>query len=292
MFGECHGHIFMNGVDYKKAVSMYAHGVDREDVKRKLAVYRDRGITFYRDGGDHMGASEYARSIAPAYGIDYRTPIYAIHKNGHYGQIVGLGFDTMKEYHQLVLGVKARRGDFIKVMFSGIMDFDTDGHVTGTPLEREEIREMIHIAHEEGFRVMAHVNGARTVQAAVECGVDSVEHGNFMDEECLQAFAESSAVWVPTVVTVANLLGSGRFQDCVIERLLRRQEQNLKRAFRLGIPVALGSDAGAYRVLHGQGIEDEYRVFCRVLGDEVPDLDARLARAEGKIRELFSREWK
>ena len=42
MFGECHGHIFMNGVDYKKAVSMYAHGVDREDVKRKLAVYRDR----------------------------------------------------------------------------------------------------------------------------------------------------------------------------------------------------------------------------------------------------------
>ena len=53
MFGECHGHIFMNGVDYKKAVSMYAHGVDREDVKRKLAVYRDRGITFYRDGGDH-----------------------------------------------------------------------------------------------------------------------------------------------------------------------------------------------------------------------------------------------
>ena len=47
--------------------------------------------------------------------------------------------------------MKARRGDFIKVMFSGIMDFDTDGHVTGTPLEREEIREMIHIAHEEGF---------------------------------------------------------------------------------------------------------------------------------------------
>ena len=56
--------------------------------------------------------------------------------------------------------------------------------------------------------------------------MDSVEHGNFMDEECLQAFAESSAVWVPTVVTVANLLGSGRFQDCVIERLLKRQEQN------------------------------------------------------------------
>ena len=74
MFGECHGHIFMNGVDYHRAVALYAHGVDREDVKRKLQIYRNMGITFYRDGGDHVGASEYARSIAPEYGIDFRAP--------------------------------------------------------------------------------------------------------------------------------------------------------------------------------------------------------------------------
>ena len=287
MFGECHGHIFMNGVDYHRAVALYAHGVDREDVKRKLQIYRNMGITFYRDGGDHVGASEYARSIAPEYGIDFRTPIYGIHKNGHYGKIVGLGFDTMKEYHRLVLGVKARKGDFIKVMFSGIMDFETDGRITGTPLEREEIREMIHIAHEEGFRVMAHVNGARTVQDAVECGVDSVEHGNFMDEECLQAFAQSHAVWVPTVVTVSNLIGCGRFQDQVLETLLKRQEKNLRRAFELNIPVALGSDAGAFQVPHGKGLADEYREFHRILADW-PDLDARLEEAEQKIRDWFS----
>lgn len=290
MFGECHGHIFMNGVDYREAVTRYAHGADREDVRKKLEIYRDMGITFYRDGGDHVGASEYARSIAPEYGIDFRTPIYAIHKNGCYGKIVGLGFDTMKEYHRLVLGVSARKGDFIKVMFSGIMDFGTDGQITGTPLTRSEIREMIHIAHQEGFRVMAHVNGARAVQDAVECGVDSVEHGNFMDEECLQSFAQSHAVWVPTVVTISNLMGSGRFRDEALRPLLERQENNLRRAYELGIPLALGSDAGAYRVLHGQGLADEYQVFRRVLSDK-PDLDCRLARGEAKIREWFSRSW-
>lgn len=63
--------------------------------------------------------------------------------------------------------------------------------MTEAPLQRDEIRELIHIAHEEGFSVMAHVNGAAPVLAAVEAGVDSVEHGNFLDEETLQALSES-----------------------------------------------------------------------------------------------------
>lgn len=289
MYGECHGHIFMDGVNYRQAAALHANGVNREDVRKKLELYRKMGISFFRDGGDALGVSEYARSIAPEYGIDYRTPIYAIHKNGHYGKIVGRGFDDMKEYHQLVLGVKARRGDFIKVMFSGIMDFKTDGSITGTPLERGEIQEMIHIAHEEGFAVMAHVNGARTIQAAVEAGVDSVEHGNFMDEECLQVLAESHAVWVPTLVTIHNLLGSGRFSDQMIEKLQSQQELHLRSAFRKKAKVALGSDAGAYRVLHGQGLLDEYVQFQRILED-VPDLEEELTGAEKEIKRRFCRK--
>ena len=74
MFGECHGHIFMDGIDYKRAAAVYQSGIDRADVRRKLKTYQKLGVTFYRDGGDHYGASEYARSIAPEYGITSRTP--------------------------------------------------------------------------------------------------------------------------------------------------------------------------------------------------------------------------
>ena len=286
MYGECHGHIFMNGVNYRQAVALHKNGVDREDVRKKLEQYKKAEISFFRDGGDALGVSEYARSIAHEYNLDYRTPVYAINKNGHYGGIVGMAFDNMREYHRLVLGVREHHGDFIKVMFSGIMDFDTDGHITGTPLKRSEIKEMIHIAHEEGFAVMAHVNGARTIQDAVECGVDSVEHGNFMDEESLQALAESRTVWVPTIVTVSNLLGSGRFQNEVLCSLREQQGAHLQRAFELQAVVALGSDAGAYRVLHGQGLYDEYQQFRKILGNRA-DLDQRLSLAEGKIRDIF-----
>ena len=63
-------------------------------------------------------------------------------------------------------------------MISGIMDFDHFGKLSEDGLDPAFIRELIHIAHEEGFAVMAHANGARTVEAAALAGVDSIELKN------------------------------------------------------------------------------------------------------------------
>lgn len=310
MFGECHAHLFMNGWNYHEAVELHRHGPQEADIREKLWQYREQGVMFVRDGGDALGVSALAKRIAPEYGITYRTPLFAIHKNGHYGKIVGFGFDDLREYHALVKRAATEGADFIKVMFSGIMDFSREGTLTEEPLDAGEIREMIHIAHEEGMAVMAHVNGAEAVRSAVEAGVDSVEHGNFMDEECLEALAESHAVWVPTYVTITNMIGNGRFDDASLRRLAVRQGRKIRRGFELGAKIALGSDAGAFCVPHAQGIVDEYRQFQRLAGcaEQVygkdgaelqlqPDepqiftkeeLDARLAAAEQEIRTRFS----
>lgn len=289
MFGECHMHMFMDGKNYRKAVELHKNGVVDEDIRNKFEQYAARGITFLRDGGDALGVSARAAQIAPEYGITYLTPVFAIHKNGHYGGIVGHGYDNLKDYHRLVLRARAGGADFIKLMFSGIMDFSRCGELTEEPLGGEEIRELIHIAHEEGFAVMAHVNGARAVKAAIEGGVDSVEHGNFMDDECLNALAQSHAVWVPTYVTITNLIGSGRFDDKAIAGLRDRQGAMIRKGYELGARIALGSDAGAFCVLHGQGIIDEYHEFQRLLG-ESPELDERLQAAEDEIRRRFGRK--
>lgn len=287
MFGECHAHLFMDGKNYRAAVALHQNGVQEADIREKLGQYQAAGIRFLREGGDVLGVSRKAAQLAPEYGITYVSPVFAIHKNGHYGRIVGRGFDNMKEYAELVRQAALEGADFIKVMFSGIMDFDRGGELTEAPLCRGEIREMIHIAHEEGFAVMAHVNGAGAVLDAVEAGVDSVEHGNFMDDDCLHALAESQAVWVPTYVTITNLIGSGRFEDVYLERLRERQGERIRRGYELGARIALGSDAGAYMVPHGQGVADEYREFQRLLGAG-SGLDRRLQEAEDEIRNRFS----
>ena len=146
---------------------------------------------------------------------------------------------------------------------------------------------MVHIAHEEGMAVMSHTNGDYGVQAAVAAGVDSLEHGNYMNEESLAMLAESDTVWVPTLVTVRNLLGDGRYDDETLKPIIESAEENIRKAFWLGIKTAPGSDAGAYRVLHGKGIRDEVQSFAEILGDQ--DAAYRwLAEGEAEIKKKFT----
>ncbi len=288
MFGECHAHIIMDGVNYRHAVDLHKNGPDEGAIREHLKAYQDRGITFVRDGGDALGVSLRTKQIAPEYGIDYRTPVFAIHKEGHYGSIVGKSFSNMKEFHLCVLKAKDKGADFIKIMTTGLLDFNDHGTVTGMPLSAEEVKEMIHIAHEEGMAVMSHTNGCYGVKAAVSAGVDSLEHGNYMDEECLDMLAENDTVWVPTLVTIRNLMGDGRYEDRVLRPIIETAEKNVRKAFTRGVKIAPGSDAGAYRVLHGKGIQDEIEAFEEILGKEKKVYDW-LAEGEAEIRRKFSR---
>ena len=151
MFGECHAHIFLNGYDYRKAVETQKNGPQDALIRSHLKEYQKRGIRFVRDGGDHYGVSRRTAQLAGEYGIDYRTPVFAIYKEGHYGKIVGKSFSNMKEYHRRVLEAAEEGADFIKIMTTGLLDFEDHGKITGTPLSAAEVKEMVHIAHEEGL---------------------------------------------------------------------------------------------------------------------------------------------
>ena len=282
MFGECHAHVIMDGMNYKVAVALHKNGVCQEAVRTHLEAYQKAGITFVRDGGDAWGASRYARSVAAEYGIDYRTPVFAIHLKGHYGGIVGHPFADRTEYKQLVKQAKEEGADFIKIMVSGILDFAHAGTLTEPGLDREWIRFMIGTAHEAGMAVMAHCNGDRTCYETLEAGVDSLEHGFFMEDETLSLLAERGTAWFPTFAPVGNLLGCGRFPDEEIQKNLDMQMKNVKKAAKLGAHIGLGSDAGAYLVPHGTGTRDEYQ-YLRSAGV----VDDVLEKTEMQVRDLF-----
>ena len=194
MFGECHAHIIMDGKNYKAAVSLHKVSPCENAVREHLLAWQKAGVTFVRDGGDALNVSKLAKTLAPEYGIDYRTPLFAIHKKGHYGGIVGHAFRDMQEYRSLVLQAKADGADFIKIMISGIMDFSCFGALSEEGLPPDEIQEMIDFAHSAGMRVMAHGNGDGPVRAAVEAGVDTLEHGNYLSDSTIKLLAESPVI--------------------------------------------------------------------------------------------------
>ena len=251
MRSDCHMHMILDGYEWKAAIARHAVRPDDAWIRQQIELYHKLGFTYLRDGGDRWGAGARAREIAKEYGITYRTPLANLCKAGHYGAFIGKKYENFREYRALIRQQREEGADFVKIMISGLMDFDRFGCLTEEGLPPEEIRELIHIAHEEGFSVMAHCNGARTAEAAAAAGLDSLEHGAYLDKDALQTMAEMGTVWVPTLSTIGNLRGKGRFNENAVQRILDSALENVKVFADLGGLVAPGSDAGAWAVPHG-----------------------------------------
>ena len=281
---DCHIHMVLDGVNWKDAIARHKAAPQEALIRQTLECYQALGFSYLRDGGDRWGVCALAAGLAPEYGIRYRSPGFPIYKTGHYGSFIGRGFDSFAEYRALIREARAHGAQFIKLMISGLMDFSQYGVLTDEPLPPELIRDMIACAHDEGFSVMAHANGDGTVCAALAGGVDSIEHGAYLTDETLCRLAESHAVWVPTLVTIGNLIGCGRFPDTVLKPLLEYQMNAVQKAAALGAKIACGSDAGAYRVLHGQGGIDERALLRRAIGE---DADTVLEAGNAAIMARF-----
>ena len=282
MLADCHMHAVLDGVDWRMAIGRHREKVDEDFIHRMLRAYRDAGFDFLRDGGDRWGVGKRARELAPEYGITYRTPLANLCKAGHYGAFIGEKYADFREFAALVRQHRADGADFIKIMISGLMDFDICGRLSEEPLDAETIRELIHIAHEEGFSVMAHANGARCVENAALAGVDSVEHGAYQDADSLQAMAENNVIWVPTLSTVGNLRGTGRFNEEAVRGILKIAMENVKAFAAMGGILAPGTDAGAWAVPHG--VLSEYDLLREALGEKA---DAILNRGIEEIKRRF-----
>ena len=267
MRADCHIHMVLDGADWRGAIDRHRAAPDRDWIRVRLAEYAAAGFTHLRDGGDKWGVGAAARELAGEWGIIYRTPLAPLVLAGHYGGFIGEKYQNLREYADLVRKRREQGADFIKIMISGIMDFDRFGVLSEPGLEQELIRELIHIAHSEGFSVMAHANGARTVEAAAAAGADSVEHGAYLDEDALWAMKENGTVWCPTLSAIGNLRGTGRFDEKAVSAIYESAVGNLRRFAEMNGLIAPGSDAGAWAVPHTTGGNDEYAHLSRALGD-------------------------
>ena len=279
---DCHMHMVLDGEDWKTAIHRHSQYPKEDWVRKVLQSYKTAGFTWLRDGGDRWGVGALARRLAPEYSITYRTPLSPLCKKGHYGAFIGTAFADLREYAALVAEQKQQGADFIKIMISGLMDFDRFGVLTEEGLSSAEIKEMVHIAHDQGLSVMTHANGTSNVLAAAEAGVDSVEHGAYLHPEALSAMLEADTVWVPTLSTMGNLRGKGRFNETAVQAILESALHNVYTFASMGGLLAPGTDAGAWAVPHGS--ETEVPLLRQALGENT---DAILKKGITVIQKKF-----
>ncbi|MEP7341596.1 MAG: amidohydrolase family protein [Acidobacteriota bacterium] len=131
----------------------------------------------------------------------------------------------------------------------------------------DEMKAIVAEAHRLGRKVAAHAHGGDGLKHAVLAGVDSIEHGTYIDDEAVKMMKERGTYLVPTLYLADWFLENyQRFglPPAIIAKaqtVMPEMKKNIGRAFQLGVPVAFGTDSAVYP--HGLNAR-EFAVYVRM----------------------------
>jgi imidazolonepropionase-like amidohydrolase len=150
--------------------------------------------------------------------------------------------------------------DLIKIMPSGgVLDESSSGD--NPQLTLEEIRAVVTTAHDYGFTVAAHAHGAEAIRRAVLGGVDSIEHGTFMNDEDMQLMKAHGTWYVPTIIAGTFVAEKSKVPGYYPPQVAAKAaaigaqiSATAGRAYRAGVKIAFGTDAAVYP--HGENARE------------------------------------
>jgi imidazolonepropionase-like amidohydrolase len=125
----------------------------------------------------------------------------------------------------------------------------------------DEIRSIIEAAHRLGRRVAAHAHGTAGINAALAAGVDSIEHGSFLDDRSLELFIAKGAFHVPTIIAGVTAMEMARADGILTAAQIEKAmivgvkiKEALARSHKAGVTIAFGTDMGVGP--HGQNARE------------------------------------
>ncbi|MGD9691885.1 MAG: amidohydrolase family protein [Phycisphaerales bacterium] len=202
--------------------------------------------------GDVLGPRilEAGQSITPTGGhadrtLGYREDLFHVP-----GAMQGVA-DGPDECRKAVRSQVKRGADVIKLTATGgVLSATAAG--TEQQFTDDELHAIVETAHMLGRKVAAHAHGTGGIKAALRAGVDSIEHGSFLDDEAISLFKSSGAYLVPTLhagMTVARIASEedSYFLPAVREKALRVgpvMKASLGKAYKAGVRIAFGTDCG------------------------------------------------
>lgn len=164
--------------------------------------------------------------------------------------------------------------DWIKITATGGVLSDT-ATGTGQQMADDELKEIMDTAHALGVKVAAHAHGTDGINAALRAGVDSIDHGTFLDADSVRLFKRNGAYLVPTLLPGAKIPpqmeGNPFFTDAIKAKAnaaAAASLQNVKLAYDAGVNIAFGTDTGVTK--HGRNAEE----FALMVQAGMSEMDA------------------
>lgn len=269
-----HVHLEVNGEPDTQTFFLIRTPTERTlDAARNARLALEAGVTTVRDlGGSESNAVALRDAIASGHhaGPTIVPAGRAICMTGGHGFFLGREADGPWDVRKAVREQRKAGATCIKLIATG--GVLTKGAVPGQDqLSEEEMRAAIDEARTHGMRVAAHAIGTNGIKNALRAGVTSIEHGHLLDDEAIALFKQRGAYLVPTLAAVwciyENIAG-GAQPDYVVRKateIYQSAGDNIRKAWRAGVTIAGGSDAGTPYNRH-ENYAYEVELMSTVLG--------------------------
>jgi imidazolonepropionase-like amidohydrolase len=269
-----HVHLEVNGEPDTQTFFLIRTPTERTlDAARNARLALEAGVTTVRDlGGSESNAVALRDAIAAGQhaGPTIVPAGRAICMTGGHGFFLGREADGPWDARKAVREQRKAGATCIKLIATG--GVLTKGAVPGQDqLSEDEMRAAVAEAGTHGMRVAAHAIGTNGIKNALRAGVTSIEHGHLLDDDAIALFKERNAYLVPTLAAVwciyENIAG-GAQPDYVVRKateIYQSAGDNIRKAWRAGVTIAGGSDAGTPYNKH-ENYAYEVELMSTVLG--------------------------
>ncbi len=250
---NCHVHMLLDGSANPNATVAKepAFYQTLQAAKRGEAMLQ-AGITTARDlGGLQFAEMSIKRAFAEGWMLGPRLLVSGpvLTMTGGHGNFIGTEVDGADEARKAARYNIKMGADCIKMMATGgVMTPGVDPN--NTALTEDEMRAGFGEANKAGKLTASHAQGAEGIKNALRAGVRTIEHGIFLDEEGIELMLKNGAYLVPTLAApkqisvygIAN--GVPRYMVEKSERVMEAHLRNTGAAWKAGVKIACGSDAG------------------------------------------------
>jgi len=222
------------------------------------------GITMLRDLGDNKDViwslrNYFENNNNNDVGPDIKLSGNWLTKKGGHGSQVGYVVDKNSNYLKIITKKKAKNINILKIIL-------TEGLASETKKKNQfslsELKNIVQVAHKEGFSVSAHVQTYIGAKIAVQANIDSIEHGIFLDKYLVKSIKEKGIYLVPTLSGPYFIKERGH-DFGLTNKLVKKVKKiwpKIKESFRLAlennVKIIMGSDASTPGNLHGNNLSE------------------------------------
>ena len=264
-FFDCHVHLRSDGLadprsqvlsDTDALCALRSARNARRTIEAGITTIRDCGSTNFVDMSVRKAVQQ---GLFPGPRMVLSGKIICM--TGGHGWNVGHQADGPDDVRKAAREQLRAGADNVKMIATGgILTPGTE--IGSAQLTLDELRAGVEEAKKAGAISAAHAHGATGIKNAVRAGIDSIEHGYFLDEEGIELMLDAGTYLVATSAAVRNVAARG-VEDGLLPDVHRkaceavdRHVESFGKAYRAGVKLAMGTDSGVPFTRHGRNLEE------------------------------------